>query len=420
MFSLNGEGKKNRRISTLYTAILLIFLIHALLPQSVFGVPANHETEAAKIDELFKQFCGKNIFSGTVLVKEGDQDIYSGFCGNASIQLNTKNQLDTKYLIGSSTKGFTAALILQLAAEGRLKLDGVISDYLPYYTSPVGKQVTIKHLLEMSSGIKDYVSVVDGSEKSYLTLQHPWPTEEFVTKFCMPETLQFVPGSRFEYVNVNYHILGAIIEAMTPGYIERLQEKILNIADMKNSGVYQLNNIIPDFANGYEVKGGLIQPSPFQQPDAALGTGFIYSTVEDFYKWGQALTTYKVLPKPYVEEMLKPRFLFGKMLPCMYFAYGMAAQYIDPKTGKPACNCPEDPEDINPDYLKIIYAGGIYNGFQSVIFIIPKIPAKDGSPERKNVTISILSNYNTAQWSTGQLAFGIRDILFHADEGAKK
>jgi CubicO group peptidase (beta-lactamase class C family) len=420
MYILSIIGKKNRRSVAFNMVILLVFLVIASVPQSVLGVPLPQSEDAAKIEALVKEYCDKDWFSGSVMVKEGDQDIYSGFCGMSSIQLDAMNKVDTKYLIGSCTKGFTAALILQLVADGRIKLDGYISDYLPYYTSPIGKQVTISNLLEMSSGIKDYISVVDGSEISYLTLLHPWSTEEFVKKFCMPQELEFDPGSKFEYVNVNYHILGAIIEAMTPGYTSTLQEKILDIAKMGDSGVYQYADIIKKYANGYEVKKGIKHPSPFQQPNAALGTGFIYSTVEDFYKWGQALTTYQVLPKEYTEMMLKPRFLFGKMLPCMYFAYGMAAQYIDPKTGKPACDCPENPNDVNPDWIKITYAGGIYAGFQSIIFVIPRIPASNDTPERKNVTITVLSNYNTPQWYTGLMSFGIRNILFHADSQATK
>jgi CubicO group peptidase (beta-lactamase class C family) len=102
---------------------------------------------ASKLDKLMRARSAAGDFSGTVLVARRGKIVYQQAFGVANREWNIPNDLQTKFEIGSMTKQFTAMLVLQLVNEGKLQLDGHISDYLPYYPQDTGKRVTISQLL---------------------------------------------------------------------------------------------------------------------------------------------------------------------------------------------------------------------------------------------------------------------------------
>jgi len=111
----------------------------------------------------------------------------------------------------STTKQFTATVILQLVEQGKIKLDGKLSDYLPDYRKDVGQKVTIHHLLTHTSGIPSYTSQPGFFEN---VSRNPYKVDEFVKKYASGD-LEFEPGSKFLYNNSGYVLLGAIIERVT-------------------------------------------------------------------------------------------------------------------------------------------------------------------------------------------------------------
>jgi|SRR5215216_7551077 len=140
---------------------------------------------------------------------------------------------DTKFRIGSVTKQFTAALILQLVEEGKIKLDGKISDYLTDYRKDTGGKVTIHQLLNHTFGIPSYTNRPDFSAEISRNL---YSVADFVKKFASGG-LEFEPGSKFSYNNSGYSLLGAIIEKVTgKSYETVLTERILKPLGMTNSG----------------------------------------------------------------------------------------------------------------------------------------------------------------------------------------
>ena len=119
----------------------------------VLGAPAQAQDTAAQIDELLGQYHDLRQFNGVALVAQNGEVIYQNGFGEADMNWDIPNTPDVKFLIGSVTKQFTAALILQLMEEGQIDLHAPITTYLPDYPKPQGEQVTVHHLLNHTSGI---------------------------------------------------------------------------------------------------------------------------------------------------------------------------------------------------------------------------------------------------------------------------
>ena len=130
------------RLLTCATAVLLLCQ-HTLLAQD----------KPAKIQELLTLAHKYRQFNGTALVAENGKVIYKGAFGMANMEWEIPNTPDTKFRLGSITKQFTATLIMQLVEQGKIKLDGKLSDYFPDYRKDIGEKVTIHHLLTHTSGI---------------------------------------------------------------------------------------------------------------------------------------------------------------------------------------------------------------------------------------------------------------------------
>ena len=133
--------------------LLTLFIVACIAATNSFA-----QQNVRKIDGLLKQYYDYGQFNGSVLVADKGKIIYEKGFGMANMEWAIPNQPDTKFRIGSVTKQFTATLILQLVEEGKIKLNGKITDYLPDYRKDTGEKVTIHQLLNHTSGIPLYES----------------------------------------------------------------------------------------------------------------------------------------------------------------------------------------------------------------------------------------------------------------------
>src|ERR1044071_80579 len=220
------------------TFIFLVIFQHAALAQD----------RAAKIQEVLALAQKYRQFNGAALVAENGKVVYKGGFGMANMEWNIPITPDTKFRLGSITKQFTATVILQLVEQGKIKLDGKLSDYLPDYRKDVGEKVTIHHLLTHTSGIPSYTSQPGFFEN---VSRNPYKVDEFVKKYASGN-LEFEPGSKYSYNNSGYFLLGAIIEHVTgKPYEQVLKENIFDPLGMKNTGYDHSGMIIPKRAAGY-------------------------------------------------------------------------------------------------------------------------------------------------------------------------
>ncbi len=308
------------------------------------------QTKVEKIDGLMKLYYDYGQFNGTVLVAEQGNIIYKKGFGLADMEWDIPNQPDTKFRLGSITKQFTSMLILQLVQQGKLKLDGTITDYLPDYPSKTGNKITIHHLLTHTSGIRGYTEFPNFFRD---LSRDPSTPQEFVKLFA-DSALLFEPGTRYSYSNSAYFLLGVIIEKLTGKPYERvLQENILDPLNMKNTGYDHHEPILKKRARGYEKSGGSYVNAAYLDMSLPYSAGSLYSTVENLYLWDQALYTDKLLPKETRDLLFKP-----------YIPAGTGGYGYGWGIGKTALG------NTNDSVSTIAHGGGI-NGFSTLITRIP-------------------------------------------------
>jgi len=320
----------------LVSLALLLFTCNVALAQD----------HAAKVQEMLTLAQKYRQFNGAALVAENGKVIYKGGVGMANMEWNLPNAPDTKFRLGSITKQFTATLILQLVEQGKIKLDGKLSDYLPDYRKDVGDKVTIHQLLTHTSGIPSYTSQPGFFEN---VSRNPYKVADFVKKHASGD-LEFEPGSKFSYNNSGYFLLGAIIERVTgKPYEQVLKENIFDPLGMKNSGYDHYETILPKRATGYRLTPNGYVNAPYLDMSLPYAAGSLYSTVEDLYLWDQALYTDKLLTAQSKALMFKP-FL-------EQYAYGWVVRDASFK--------------VNGQPVHVITHDGGINGFQTRIVRYP-------------------------------------------------
>lgn len=300
------------------------------------------QDKAQKIDALLKTYSDFGQLNGAVLVAEGGKVIYKKGFGMANMEWDIPVQTDTRFRIGSITKQFTAAIILQLVDEGKLKLDGKLSDYLPDYRKDTGEKVSIHQLLNHTSGIPSYTGLPGFFQNES---RNPYSVKDFVKKFASGD-LEFEPGTKFAYNNSGYFLLGAIIEQLTgKSYAQNLKERIFDPLGMKDTGYDTSAPLIRHRAAGYQKTPDGYENAPYLDMLLPYAAGSIYSTVEDLYKWDQALYDNKMVSAANKELMFKPGL--------SNYGYGFNIQ--DREIGKTG------------QKTKLISHSGGINGFNSLI-----------------------------------------------------
>ena len=160
---------------------------------SIRASAADSGEKAARIRDLVARYQRCGFLNGAVLVAEHGKVLYAAGVGEANMETHTPNTPHTRFGIASITKQFTAALVLQEVAQGKLRLDGTVADYLPWYRKDTGARMTIEQLIHHTSGLPvdfDQPEFGDGPEAS----RHYSP-QEFAEKFCQP-SLVAEPGKK--------------------------------------------------------------------------------------------------------------------------------------------------------------------------------------------------------------------------------
>jgi len=337
------------------------------------------QTKVEQIEELLSTYEDYGKFNGSVLVSDQGKVIYKKGFGMANMEWDIPNQANTKHRLGSITKQFTAMLILQLVAEGKLDLQKPITTYLPDYPKASGDIITTHHLLTHTSGIPNYTAFPKFMKDES---RDPYTPEEFVKRFA-DKALDFTPGEKFSYSNSGYFLLGVLVEKLSgKTYEQMLQDKIFTPLNMKDTGYDNHDDILKNRASGYQKQGGAYVNSRYLDMSIPYAAGSMYSTVEDLYKWDQALYTTNILPKKYMNMYFKPYIpAFGRG----HYAYGWGVGYA--KIGK------------TTDSIYAIGHGGGINGFNTNI-----------SRTTSNHSLVVLLN-NTGGAPLNEMTRAIRGIM---------
>lgn len=355
--------------------VRLFVLLVALAVQTPAALAQGGDDKAARMDEYMTRANKIRQFNGAVLVAENGKVIYKKGLGLANMEWNVPNEVDTKFRLGSITKQFTATLIMQLVEQGKLKLDGKISEYLPDYRKDVGDKVTIHHLLTHTSGIPSYTGMPNFFAE---VSRDPYTPTEFVKKYASGD-FEFEPGTKFRYNNSGYFLLGAIIEKVHgKPYEQVLKENVFDPLGMKNSGYDHHDTILNKRAAGYEKTPTGYRNAPYLDMSLPYAAGSLYSTIEDLLLWDQALYTDKLISAKSKELMFKP-FLDN-------YAYGWGIHKVTLAQSKETLNSVE-------------HSGGI-NGFSTLLVRYP---------ERKQLIV-LLDNTSQGE-NLGRISRDLTNIL---------
>jgi CubicO group peptidase (beta-lactamase class C family) len=293
MFIDDKDYKLHLRIENL--SYLLIF-VGALLVLSCQGRQSTVTDFELYIDRAVEVWG----FQGSYLVARGDNILARGSRGYADLADQRTNSPETKYLIGSMTKPFTAIAILQLVERGLVDLDQEISEYIDYYPSARNSAITVHDLLCHRSGIPDLLR----NPKFVQRIRDSISPQEMVSCFH-DEPLAFEPGSQYAYSSSNYVLLGLIIEAVSGlTWEEYVDNRICVPVGMENTGVYNDYPLRSDFAKGYYTdQSGSLTAVPPVHPSLGYSAGALASTVDDLFGLNTALYDTTLLTLHSLETM---------------------------------------------------------------------------------------------------------------------
>jgi CubicO group peptidase (beta-lactamase class C family) len=265
------------------------------------------EEIAAKLAALMEDRARDGRFSGAVLVARDGVPLLRRGYGMANRELDVPNTRETKFRIGSLTKQFTAAAVMILQQQGKLRVEATIKTYLPH-APPAWDEITVHHLLTHTSGIQDYTGLPDYER----TVREPTTPDSLIARF-RDQPLEFKPGEGFGYSNSGYAVLGRIIERVSgQSYAQFLQDQVFEPLEMNDSGYDDARSVLKDRAAGYVEQAAGMENARFIDMTIPYAAGGLYSTVDDLLKWDGALASSRLLSPESKKAMFTPvRELFG-------------------------------------------------------------------------------------------------------------
>jgi len=257
------------------------------------------ESPAPTIDSLFAAYSGKNVPGAAVMVIRDGAVLFKKSYGAASLGDHTASSTDTNYRLASVTKQFTAMCVMMLAARGQLSLDDPLTRFFPDFPE-YGKEIKIRHLLTHTSGMQAYEDLMPAGTTV------PLKDKDVLRLLAAQDHTYFPPGSAYRYSNTGYAHLALIVETVAGmPFAEFLKKNIFDPVGMTGTVAYEKGvSTVPRRAYGYTQRKKIFEATDQSLTSSVLGDGGIYSSVEDLYKWDQALYSEKLVPA----EMLKQAF----------------------------------------------------------------------------------------------------------------
>lgn len=312
------------------------YKISSIFGPSLTAIPQEYKepTKSKKISSINKELhqyienlSGNHFFSGNVLIAKNGGILFQQSYGKASKEFDVPNNKETKFIIGSINKMFTAVAMLQLYEQRKIALDEPLSKYLPgVLRTEVENRITINHLLTHTSGLGDFLftnKIMEFSRSNYRSISDYLP-------FLANDTLRFEPGTKWFYSNAGFLLLGAVIEKVSGlSYEDYVSQNIFAPAAMHSSGFPELDLVPERLASHYEkefISGKTrFRNDRYSQPAKGTPAGGGVSTTTDLFYFTQALISNKLMHYDLTREMItaKPEYNSPE--------YGYGIQIFDSK-----------------------------------------------------------------------------------------
>lgn len=327
-----------------------------------------------KIDQIFSEYNKPDMPGAAVMVIKNGEIIFQKGYGIANIESNQPVSETTNFRLASVTKQFTAMSILLLIENGRINFNTTLKELFPDFPE-FGSKINIKHLLQQTSGLIDYEDMIDDT----VTIQ--LKDKDVLNLMMQSDSTYFEPGSKYQYSNSGYALLALAVEKISgKPFRDFLEENIFQPLGMKNTIAFENNiNEVKNRAYGYTITEAGTELTDQSITSAVLGDGGIYSSLNDLFKWDQALYTNNLIDQKYLIESWTP----GITLEGAEFPYGYG-WHLEKRYSS-----------------EVVYHTGSTRGFRNILYRIPG----------NNFTIVILINRNAGpERTTLDYAYSITDI----------
>ena len=259
--------------------------------------PVNEAELVAHLSKTVDKLAAEDKFSGAVLLAKDGKPIFEKAYGQASKSYSAANRTDTRFNLGSIDKIFTKIAIGQLIQQGKItSVDDKLIEYLPDYPNrEAAEKISLRQILTMQSGIGDFFG-----PKFEKSAKDQFRTISDYLPLFASEPLLFEPGTKRQYSNGGYIVLGAVIEKLTgKSYYDYARENIFQPLGMEKTDFSEVDEIISNRATGYTKRGAVESVSwrdnIYTQPARGSSAGGGYSTTHDLLKFANAVADGKIL-----------------------------------------------------------------------------------------------------------------------------
>ena len=258
------------------------------------------------VDDLFAAYAGDSVPGASVIVVHNGEVVVRRAYGMADLERRVRATPETDYRLASVSKQFTAMAIMLLAKDGKLRYDQPIRDFLAELP-PATQSVTVRNLLNHTSGLWDYESLIPGSRTEQLN------DDDVLSLVASKDSLSSPPGMAYCYSNSGYVLLGMIVARVSGmSYPEFLRTRIFAPLGMRSSVAHvEGRDTVPRRSYGYSPRAGRFAQTDQSVTSATLGDGGIYSNVDDLSRWDRALTDATIIDRASLTEATTPPALAG-------------------------------------------------------------------------------------------------------------
>ncbi|MFD2938189.1 serine hydrolase domain-containing protein [Spirosoma flavum] len=295
-----------------------------------------------RLDSAMRSTTKITLPGAALLIIDNGKTIYKNGYGLANKETKVPITPETNFRMASVSKQFTAMGILLLEKEGKLSLDDPLTKFFSDFNHHVGQQVQIRHLLTHSSGILDYESVMNLNQRKQLA------DADVLMLLKNRDSLYFEPGTQFRYSNSAYCLLALIVERVSGhSFASFIRQRIFQPLNMTQSTVYEAGKPISNRAMGYRKKADAFIFSDQSVTSATKGDGGIYTSLNDYQKWNDALRNNTLL------DLMGVLVRIGKAIPQTPGSYYGAGWFYR--------------QPINP----VLFHSGSTCGFNNYVVTIP-------------------------------------------------
>jgi CubicO group peptidase (beta-lactamase class C family) len=258
------------------------------------------------IDGLFAGYTGTAVPGASLIVIQDGRVVLRSAYGMADLERHVPATPTTDYRLASLTKQFTAMAIMLLERDGRLRYDQPLREILPELP-PATAPVTIRHLLNHTSGLLDYEDLIPDTQTVQVS------DRDVLRLLSTRDSVNFPAGTRYRYSNSGYCLLALVVERVSGlAFADFLRQRIFAPLGMTRTLAHiDGRDTVPERAYGYTPDSGRFVPSDQSVTSATLGDGGIYTSVEDLVHWDQALSTERLVDRATLIRATTPPVLPG-------------------------------------------------------------------------------------------------------------